>query len=172
MKEKLPKSILDDINDEYLSIVYPILKNREYNKRKKYHHHENRSVFAHSLLVSVRSYKVAKALGLDYEAAAIAGLLHDFYDNDWQLSKVKTNIRKAHGFRHAREALNNSKVNFPTLMNKKIENSILRHMFPLNFIPPIYLEGWIICLVDKYCSCEIFSHPKNLYKYIGLRKKA
>ena len=57
------------------------------------------------------------------------------------------------------------------LMNKKVENGIKRHMFPLNFIPPLYLESWIICLVDKYCSFEVFKTPKNLYKYIGLRKK-
>ncbi len=171
MEETLPKSVLEDLNEDYLSIVYPILKNKEFNRRKSYHHHENRSVFAHSLLVSIRSYKIAKSLGLDYKTAAIAGLLHDFYDNDWQLATKKPPIRKAHGFRHAKEALANSKKNFPELMNKKIENSILRHMFPLNFIPPMYLEGWIICLVDKFCSCEIFTQPKNLYKYVGLRKK-
>ncbi len=171
MKEKLPKKIISALDDEYLSIVGSILTNKEYCKRKEYHHHENRSVYAHCLLVSVRSYKIAKILGLDYKTAAIAGLLHDFYDKDWQLSKEKTNIRKAHGFRHAQEAVKNSYECFPDLMNKKIENSILRHMFPLNFIPPVYLEGWIICLVDKYCSCEIFSRPKNLYKYVGLKKK-
>lgn len=171
MQENMPIKILNQLDDEYLNIVRPILENKEFLKRKIYHHHENRSVYGHSLLVSVRSYHLAKSLGLDYKTAAIAGLLHDFYYNDWQLSKIKNNIRNAHGFRHAKEALENSKIYFPKLLNKKIENAILRHMFPLNFVPPLYLESWIICIVDKYCSLEIFSKPKDLYKYIGLKKK-
>lgn len=171
MQENMPIKILEQIDDEYLNIIRPILENKEFIKRKIYHHHENRSVYGHSLLVSVKSYHIAKKLGLDYETTAIAGLLHDFYYNDWQLSKTKTSIKNAHGFRHAREALDNSKIYFSNLLNKKIENAILRHMFPLNFIPPLYLESWIICFVDKYCSLEIFTHPKNLYKYIGIKKK-
>ena len=110
-------------------------------------------------------------MGLDYKSAAIAGLLHDFYYKDWQKNIKKDPLYKAHGFSHSKEALENSKIHFPDLLNKKIENSIVRHMFPLNFIPPLYLESWIICLVDKYCSLEIFTTPKELYKYIGIKKK-
>lgn len=171
INEKMPQNLLIKMDNEYLEIVDPILKNREFLKRKLYHHHENRSVYGHSLLVSVRSYYLAKKFGLDYRAAAIGGLLHDFYYNDWQMNKQKTPLWCAHGFVHAKEAVENSKILFPDLMNKKIENIIKRHMFPLNFIPPFYLESWIICLVDKYCSFEIFKSPQHLYKYIGLRKK-
>lgn len=172
MTEKLPIKILKEIDEEYVNIIYPIITNKEFKRRRIYHHHENRSVYGHSLLVSIRSYYIAKKLGLDYKSTAIAGLLHDFYYEDWQLNQKKiSNIRKFHGFVHAKEALNNCKIYFPKLMNKKIENSILRHMFPLNFIPPIYLEGWIICLVDKYSSFEIFKEPKKIYKYLGLKKK-
>lgn len=169
MKEQFPIKILDKIDADYLGIVYPILCNEEFIKRKFYHHHENRSVYGHSLLVSLYSYKLAKYLGLDYKSVAIGGLLHDFYYNDWQLAKKNKNILKAHGFVHATEALENAKLNFPFLINKKVENIILRHMFPLNFIPPRYLESWLISLVDKYCSLEIFKNPFKLHNYIGLR---
>lgn len=54
------------LNDEYLEIVQYILKNDEFKKRIDYNHHENRSVYTHSLLVSFNSYKVAKLLKLDY----------------------------------------------------------------------------------------------------------
>lgn len=171
MNETMPIGILNILDDEYINIIKPIITNEEFLKRKYYHHHENRSVYGHSLMVSIRSYKLAKKLGLDYKSAAIAGLLHDFYYNDWQLSTAKTSLENAHGFKHASEALNNSRLYFPNYMNKKIEDAILRHMFPLNFIPPIYLESWIICMVDKYCSFEIFRKPQNLYKYIGIKKK-
>ena len=171
MKENVPSKIINKIDDEYLTIIRPIIENEEFIKRKLYHHHENRSVYGHSLLVSIRAYHLAKSLGLDYYSTAIAGLLHDFYFEDWQTSKIKRTLQNAHGFRHASEALTNSKKYFPNLLNKKIENAILRHMFPLNFIPPLYLESWIICIVDKYCSMEIFNKPQNLYKYIGLKKK-
>lgn len=171
MEEKFSKKILDELNDDYLSIVYPILFNEEFKKRKNYQHHENRSVYGHSLLVSIKSYKIAKYLGLNYKNAAIAGLLHDFYYKDWQLNKEKKSFFKLHGFVHAKEALENSKKTFPLLLNKQIENGIKRHMFPLNLIPPLYLESWLICFVDKMCSLEIFKTPSQLYKYIGIRKK-
>lgn len=171
MNEKMPRKILNMIDEEYVSIIEQIIKNKEFIKRKNYNHHENRSVYGHSLLVSVKSYNISKKLGLDYKSTAIAGLLHDFYYNDWQKSNTKDKLFQSHGFRHAKEALENSKIYFPNLLNKKIENAIVRHMFPLNFIPPLYLESWIICLIDKYCSLEVFTKPKQLYKYIGLKKK-
>lgn len=171
MNEKMPKKILNMIDDEYVSIIEPIIKNEEFIKRKNYHHHENRTVYGHCLLVSIYSYHMAKKLHLDYKSIAVSGLLHDFYYKDWQKNRRKGHVYKAHGFTHSKEALENSKIHFPNLLNKKVENAIVRHMFPLNFIPPLYLESWIICLVDKYCSLEIFTKPKQLYKYIGLKKK-
>lgn len=169
--EKIPYKIINNMDEEYKNIVNNILNSEEFIKRKNYHHHENRSVYYHSLMVSYRTYKIAKKFKLDYQSAAIAGLLHDFYYKDWQLNRKKENVLKAHGFIHATEALENSKKNYPELINKKVEDGIKRHMFPLNFIPPRYLESWIICLVDKYCSFEVFKTPQQLYKYIGLRKK-
>lgn len=171
MNEKMPKKILKKIDQEYMDIIKPIISNEVFLSRKLYNHHDNRSVYGHSLLVSINSYYFAKKVGLDYKAAAIGGLLHDFYYDDWQKSKKKYPLYKAHGFVHAKEALENSKKIFPELIDKKIENSIKRHMFPLTFIPPLYLESWIICFVDKMCSMEIFKEPKNLYKYVGIKKK-
>ena len=171
MEEKFSKNILNSLTDDYLNIVNKVLFNEEFIKRKEYHHHEKRSVYGHSLIVSINSYKIAYRLGLDYKSVAIAGLLHDFYYKDWQLNKEKKSFFKLHGFVHAKEALENSKKVFPELMNKKIENAIKRHMFPLNLIPPLYLESWLICIVDKICSLEVFKTPTQLYKYIGIRKK-
>lgn len=156
---------------EFLSYVKDILENDEFKKRKDYHHHHNMSVYEHSLYVSYKSYKIAKKRNLDAKSAAIGGLLHDFYYNDWQLSKEKKPFFKKHGFIHAREAYQNANENFPQLMNKKIENIILRHMFPLNIRPPKYKEAWIITYVDKISSLNVLIHPSEYLMYLGIRKK-
>ena len=142
------------INDriEYYSIINEILKNEEFQKRKNFMHHGNLSVYDHSLAVSKLSYTLAKRLKKDYRSAAIGGLLHDFYVNPWKEIKEKQKLLKKHGFTHALDAKNNAKLYFPNLLNKKVENIIERHMFPLNVIPPKYIESWIVTFVDKYVS--------------------
>lgn len=161
---------------EYYQIVSPILKHPDFQMRKTFDHHENESVFMHSLKVSLLSYKLAKKFKKDYHTAAIGGLLHDFYEEPWQIkgalvvSKNK-NFFKGHGFTHAQSAVYNSKNTFIFYMNKKTENIIKRHMFPLNVVPPIYSESWIVTLADKYISLAVFKNPKELPKYLGIKKR-
>lgn len=169
---KKNKQYLEE-SSEYYNIVKPILEHKEFQKRQKFPHHGEKTVYDHSLEVSILSYRIAKKLKLDYKSAAIGGLLHDFYNKPWQDDQEKKPFFKRHGFVHASEARVNSKTYFNELMNQKIENIILRHMFPLNLTPPRYKEGWVITAVDKYVSMEIFKDVKNLPKYVGLgiRKK-
>ncbi|MDD2377480.1 MAG: HD domain-containing protein [Bacilli bacterium] len=171
-EEKLIKKLLTNVDEEYKEIVKDILNHEEFLKRKNYHHHENRSVYVHSLSVSIKAYKLARTFHLDKKRAAIGGLLHDFYYMDWQQNiKVKKSFFQLHGFVHSKEALINAKKYFPTLIDKKTSNIIVRHMFPLTPIPPRYIESWIVTIVDKYVSIEIFKSPKELPKYIGIRRK-
>lgn len=157
---------------EYYHIVKKILVSAEFQKRKTYLHHENCSVYDHSLTVSILSYRWAKKLHFDYKSAAIGGLLHDFYDKPWQTKKtIKTKFLKRHGFVHAKAALHNSYLYFPEMMNPKIENIIKRHMFPLNICPPKYKEAWLVTIIDKYVSLEILKYPKQWPKYLGLKRK-
>lgn len=72
---------------EYYEIVKDILENKEFQKRKEYPHHEDESVYEHSLKVSILAYRLAKKNGFDYRSAAIGGLLHDFYSEPWQNKK-------------------------------------------------------------------------------------
>ena len=134
---------------EYYNIVASILNNPEFERRKKFRHHGDRTVYDHCLAVSILSYRIAKKLKMDYKSAAIGGLLHDFYYKPWQEEKDTRPFFKKHGFSHAGEALENSKKHFPNLMNKKVEDII----------------------VDKYVSMEIFKDVKNLPRYIGIHKK-
>ncbi len=156
--------------EEFFEIISEILNSEEYQKRKKYKHHGEKSVYDHCLSVSMKSYKIAKIMGMDYKSAAIGGLLHDFYYKPWQENKEKKSFLKLHGFVHAKEALQNSKQNYPQYMNKRVENIIVRHMFPLNIIPPRYVESWVITIVDKIVSMEIFLNPSKLLMYVGLKK--
>lgn len=156
---------------DYYKIVKDILNHPEFIKRKEYMHHDDISVYDHCLAVSKLSYKLARQMNLDYKSAAIGGLLHDFYSKPWQDKETKsTKLLEKHGFTHARDALHNAHKYFPELMNEKIDNIILRHMFPLNKIPPKYKEGWIVTVVDKYISLEVLKNPKFLPKLLGLRK--
>lgn len=156
---------------EYYEIVETILNNNEFKKRKDFVHHENESVYEHSLRVSKLSYKIAKKIKVDYKSATIGGLLHDFYTNPWQDDTESKPFFQKHGFTHAKEAVNNSKKYFGELMTPKIENIILRHMFPLNITPPKYIESWIVTISDKIISASVLMHPSQYTKYLGMKRR-
>lgn len=157
--------------NEYYDIIKEIIEHPEFQKRKTYAHHGKITVYDHCLSVSKLSYKIAKKLKKDYKAAAIGGLLHDFYYEPWQGKKIKQPFLKKHGFTHAREARNNSYRYFEIYMNEKIENIILRHMFPLNITPPKYSESWIVTLADKCVSLEVMLNPSFFLYLFGIKKR-
>lgn len=156
---------------EFLEYVDDILKSPEFKKRMKYEHHENESVYEHSMKVAYSSYLFAKKHNLNKRDISIGGLLHDFYYKPWKEDTTKKTLFKKHGFVHAREALENSKENFPNLMNNRVEDIILRHMFPLNIKPPKYKESWVVTMMDKKCSLNVLAHPKAWSAYLGLKRK-
>ena len=157
---------------EYYNIIKPILENEEFRKRKKFMHHENESVYNHSLKVSLLSYKIAKKMGVDYKSATIGGLLHDFYSKPWQENNnEKTSLFKMHGFTHASDAYKNSKKYFNDLITPKIKDIIVKHMFPLNPIPPKYIESCIVTVADKMVSSTVLLHPTQYPKYLGIKRR-
>ena len=166
------KIVKNKLFDEWFNVVKDILKNDEFQKRKLFFHHKKMTVWEHSILVSFKSFCMAKKVNADQRICAIAGLLHDFYpwtwiynpdleelDNGIYLDYLKTKKKffKKHGFTHAKAASLNYVKYFPELENIKVTNSIERHMFPLNIIPPKYKEGVIITAVDKINSISEFS---------------
>ena len=154
---------------EYYNIVGSILENEEFQKRKEYNHHGKISVYSHSVRVSKVSYYICKKLRMkDAKSVAIGALLHDFYYEPWQENTVKKPFFKKHGFVHAKEALENSKEKFPQLIDKKVENIIKRHMFPLNIVPPKYKEAWIVSMVDKLVSLEVLMQPLCIISLFGI----
>lgn len=157
---------------EWYSIVEPILTSREYFKRRTFKHHGDVTVFTHSVKVSKLAYRMAKWMHADYKSAAIAGLLHDLYTTPWQDITEHKPLLESHGFRHAREALENSRKYYPKYLNEKIENAILRHMFPLNITPPAHVVGYIITVADKLVSMDLITSKKSMAKiFLGFYKE-
>ena len=169
--------------NEWYKIVEPILLNDEFQRRKLFLHHEN-SVWEHSIIVSFKSFLVAKFYNLNVYDATIAGLLHDFYPQAWQYNqalydldssyfqryfKKNKNIKEWHGLVHGKEAALNAQKFFPDLVNKRILDSIKYHMFPLTIIPPHYIEGWIVTSMDKKASVSVLKDIKELPNYVGIR---
>jgi uncharacterized protein len=159
-----PIVVLNPAFEDWFEIVEDILRNDEFQKRKLFIHHHDLSVWDHSIFVSFRSYVLAGVFHCDQRVCAIAGLLHDFYPLAWQYNeelakldngkymerlKRKEPLFKKHGFTHGAEAAENYIKFFPELEDKKITDSIRKHMFPLTIKPPKYKEGFIITLVDK-----------------------
>jgi len=154
-------------NRKYYEIVRKIIEDPEFQKRKNFKHHEDCSVYEHCIEVSYLAYRICKKLGLYSRDAAIGGLLHDFYYKPWQENvDKKDSFFKQHGFVHAGEALDNSIEHFPEFVNARVSDIILRHMFPLNLIPPRYKEGIIISSVDKWNSVHELPSIKVVPKVI------
>ena len=127
----------------YQQIVDHILNNEEFNQIKRIEHH-GVTRYEHSLKVSYYSYKIAKALHLNYEEVARGGLLHDFFmsneDRDSKERIVST-------FNHPKKAVQNATRVFQ--VNDLEADIIKTHMFPINASVPTYAESWVVNLVDK-----------------------
>ena len=125
---------------EYQSIIQPALEIDEYLKLKDMKHH-GISRYEHSLRVARNTYRITRALHLNYEEATFAAVLHDFFTTEVK----KVNVFKKLS-RHPRIALNNSKKYFD--LSDLQEDIILTHMFPCTIRPPKYLESWIVDIID------------------------
>ena len=85
--------------------------------------------------------------------------------------KIHLPLFKRHGFTHAKDALENSKIYFNDYLNPKIENAILRHMFPLNKIPPKTIEGIVLNISDKLESLDMLLNRDSMMRTLGLKKE-
>lgn len=133
--------------EDYISLVEDILNLEDFQKLGDIIHHENNRL-DHSLRVSYYSYKISKALTLDYKKVARAALLHDFFfeENDGQNKKTKFKTL----MNHPKYALENSKKYFEL---SDMESDIIRtHMFPVGPGVPKYIESWLVDIIDDIVS--------------------
>ena len=138
------KDIKEDIiNDD----KYQSLKN-------DYHHGLNR--YLHIMHVAKISYYVCKFLKLDYISATRGALLHDYFNESDYLDKKGLEKPRIHPFL----SLNYAKRKFK--LNIKEENIIISHMYPIGKIKPIYIESWLVSIVDK--SVATYEYIRYKYK--------
>lgn len=139
---------------EFYDLIREISTHEEFLKLKDYFHH-NSSIYDHVIKVSYFAYRIAKVLKLDYRSAARGGMLHDFFLYDWRNHDEPDLAReKYHGVEHPWIALSNAEKYFT--LNDIEKDIILKHMWPLTFVPPRYKESFVVTFADKYLSSREF----------------
>ncbi len=129
--------------------VRAILQEKRAARMACYLQHGDTSCLRHCIAVAYYSLAFADWLHLpcDRESLIRGALLHDYFLYDWH---EKDPAHSLHGFRHPKIALQNALTDYR--LNRREQNIILRHMFPLVPIPPTCREGFLVCLADKVCS--------------------
>ena len=153
------------IEPEYLEIVRDILANAEYRKLRNFYHH-NTTIYEHLQYVSYISYRMAKALGLDYRSATRGALLHDFFLYDWHThDEPDLPKNKNHGLAHPHIALRNARKHFK--LNRIEEDIIVKHMWPFTLRPPRYMESYVVTFADKFSASREYSLKLRDFFTIG-----
>ncbi len=136
---------MENLKKEFLALAKPIYKTSEVYKLKDFLHHRDKSRLEHVLEVAFYSYLIGKKMNLDLEAIVKGAILHDLFYYDWLREGPRF-----HGFRHPKISLENAKKVFP--LSKKEQDIIKKHMWPLTLTPPLYLESFVVAMVDSFCS--------------------
>ena len=149
-----------------------------YARTRRFYQHGGVTVYAHCVRVAALSCRLANAMGLAVDRAALVrgALLHDYFLYDWH--DWDNGEHRLHGFTHGRAALENAMRDFGDL-NHVERDSIARHMFPLTPLPPRYVEGYLVTMADKVSatretlSPDRFSkQPKALGRGVAVRRPA
>lgn len=156
--------------EQFMGCIKELFNTPEVQGLKKFEQHLAINRLQHITSVSYLSFRVCHKLGFDWQTAAKGGILHDLFYYDWRENDWS---HRPHGYLHPGFALKNARE-LCGVLDKKTENIIIRHMWPLTPIPPRYKEGLIVSLVDKYCATQelIISLSKKsrarFYKSVGL----
>lgn len=167
-----PTDFKSNINNkvEFFKIINDITSNKTVQEMKKYRQHCDTSCYKHCIRVAYYSYWIAKKLRLDYISTARAAMLHDLFLYDWRNNHREVKLDVLHAFVHPKIALKNANKIF--YLNKKEQDIILKHMWPVTLAFPKYTESYIVTFMDKYSACkESYTYfqsqlKKNrIYKY-------
>ena len=132
----------DIVNDKY--------KNLDLEK------HHGLTRYKHIMHVAKITYYVSRILKLDYISATRGALLHDYFMEDEYLSLKGLDKARIHPFLALNKSINQYELNL------KEKNIIISHMYPIGLIKPIYIEAWIVSMIDK--SVAIYEYIRYKYK--------
>lgn len=156
---------MDTLDKEFKDIAGAMLESEEFQRMKGFRHHNNKTVYSHSLSVAEKSFRFCRSHGIKVDARKLVrgALLHDYFLYNHHYAK-RPDYRRIncikHLFSHPKEALENAKRKYPSLSDT--ERDIIRHhMFPLTIIPPHTKEGWIVCYFDKAVTIGEYFKPKT-----------
>lgn len=138
------------INSEFMGSISDLYNSPEVQSLKEFEQHLEINRLQHITSVSYLSYLISKKLRLDWRTAARGGILHDLFYYDWRENDWS---HRPHGYLHPGFALKNAR-DLCGPLDKKTENIIMRHMWPLTPLPPRYKEAFIVSMVDKYCAAK------------------
>ena len=154
-------NLLDE--KSYVDCVADLLESSSVNAMREIRHHFSVTCYDHSLFVSYVAFRLARRWGLDYVAAARAGLLHDLYLYD---PRDKTQYEGNQCFAHPEAALRNAEVLTP--LSEKERNAIVSQMWPLAKRMPRSREALVVNLADKLCATLEISY---LYRLMRVQEK-
>lgn len=145
---------------DFYDIINDIYKHDEFMKLNDCRHH-GITRYDHCLRVSYYTYLITKALHLNYKEATRAALLHDFFTDEVLTFNMVHKITK-----HPDIAVKNASKHFEL---SELQKDIIRtHMWPCTFMPPKYLESWIVDMIDDISA--IFERgyvTKNSLQTVG-----
>ncbi len=139
---------------EFNNTAATLLKRPEIARLDDYVHHRGKTRLDHVKEVAWISFILGKRLSLDCKAIIRGALLHDLFFYDWLREGPKL-----HGFRHHNIAFENAQKITP--LTEKEKDIILKHMWPLTIIPPLYPESLLVCFVDTFCSIRDYVWTNN-----------
>ena len=146
MKKIIEEAISQET--EFLEIIEELITNETVQQMKNFRQHYQTSCYDHCYLAAYYCYIICKKYNLDYHSATRAAMLHDLFLYDW---RERQPTRKGlHAFTHGKTAMDNACQLFD--LNEKEKEIILKHMWPLNIVPPRYAETYVVLFVDKYCA--------------------
>ncbi|ADK82200.1 putative ABC transporter permease [Sediminispirochaeta smaragdinae] len=127
-------------------ICKEITNNPKYQELKEIRHHSS-DLYSHNIKVAWYAFLVADKARLNTREMVRGALLHDFFFYDWRTEKSERFILP-HGFSHPILSVKNAEEIYGPLTS--VERDIIsKHMWPLTLVPPLYLESFLVSIIDK-----------------------